>query len=111
MGFLPKRRLDDAAASLQLRVVSKIHYTPSSAQTWVKSDSGDPRLLVVLQLLASGEHCAKQGDEKESTAGSSNGLVKNPARLQVSDGIVYIKPDAGPDRHVSTAVAQFDRTS
>ena len=101
--------LDDAAASPQRRVVSK-NYTPSSAQIWVKSDSGDPRLLVALQLLASGEHCAKQGDEKESTAGLSNGLVKNPARLQVLDGIVYIKPDARPDRHVSTAIAQFYRT-
>ena len=37
--------------------------------------------------------------------------MKNPERLQVPDGIVYIKPDSGPDWHVSTAVAQFYRTS
>ena len=70
-----------------------------------------PRLLVALSLLASGEHCAKQGDETVSNAGLSNGFVKYPARLQVVDGIVYIKPDAGPDRHVSTTIAQFYRTS
>ena len=105
-----KKMLDDAAASPQRRVVSK-NYTPSSAQKWVKSGSGGPRLLVTLSLLASGEHCAKKADEKASTAGLSNGFVKNLARLQVPDGIVYIKPDAGADRHVSTAVTQIYRTS
>ena len=89
----------------------KKHYTPSPARTWVKSYYGNLRLLDALQLFASGVHCAQQGDEKESTVGLSNGLVKNPARLQVPDSIVYIKPDAGPDRHVSTAVAQFYRIS
>ena len=87
------------------------HSTPYSAQTWVKSNSEDPRLLVVLSLLASSEHCAKQGDEKASTAGLSNGFVKNPARLQDPDSIVYIEPDAGPDRQMCIAVAQFYRTS